>query len=158
MARLSSLMAKGIQPHGRCAGSAKGESSASARAFSKLFPRIRSARHSARSQPRSSQRETDGSRSRVPDTEAFPKSRTGRDATSGHAPAGLPAGDGRGCSVGRPAPSSTRLPPSGRLTTKKVRLTFGKHSESPGGTTPTPFRQALHEPARPDSQALASSL
>ncbi len=89
----------------------------------------------------------DGSRSRVPDTEAFPESRTGRDATSRDAPAGLPAGVGRGCSVGRLAPSSTRLPPSGRLTTRKVRLTYGKHSGSPRVTTPTPFRQALHEPA-----------
>ena len=74
----------------------------------------------------------------------------------GREPAGLPAGDGRGCSVGRPAPSSTRLPLSGRLTTRKVRLTSGKHAESPQDTTQTPLRQAGREPTRPDSKDLAA--
>ena len=48
----------------------------------------------------------------------------------GREPAGLPAGDGRGCSVGRPAPSSTRLALHGVLTTKKGSMSYGKHSGS----------------------------
>ena len=43
--------------------------------------------------------------------------------------AGLPAGDGRGCSVGRTAPSSTRLPLHGVLTTKKDSISYGKQAE-----------------------------
>ena len=60
--------------------------------------------------PAHSEEKRDGSRSRVPDTEAFPESRTGRDATNGHSPAGLPAGVGRGCSVGRQPQAAPAFP------------------------------------------------
>ena len=85
----------------------------------------------------------------------FRENRPGQsEVRVGREPAGLPAGVGRGCSVGRLAPSSTRLPPSGRLSFKQARLTCGKHSESLGTPTirlwrPLPFSKPALERAIP---------
>ena len=78
----------------------RAESPAKAVSLPKHFSRTRYGLQAACGQPSGMRVLRGGSRSRVPITEAFPESRTGWDATSGRYPAGLPAGDGRGCRRG----------------------------------------------------------
>ena len=74
----------------------------------------------------------------------------------GREPAGLPAGDGRGCSVGRPAPSSTRLALHGVLTTRKGRTTFGKQAGSNAYLSPRLWKSFLTQ--KPPSKGQLPSL
>ena len=136
VARKADRLSQVLLPLSRCAGCSKGESSAIAGNFPKHFSRTRSARHSACCQLRSARRKN--GRLEEPGTRHGGFSQkpnvTGCDEWRPRA-SGVAGGGWKGVLRGAAAPSSTRLPLSGRLTTRKVRLTSGKHSGSPGGST-----------------------
>ena len=123
----------------------RAESPAQAVSLPKLFSRTPYGLQAACGQPSVVHVLRGGSRSRVPITEAFPESRTGWDATSGRYPAGLPAGDGRGCSVGRQPQAAPAFPcPEGAGRGERRALT----RSTPGAPRlAPPFCSTLSKPS-----------